>query len=101
MLKNGGSPERLLALKVIDGAHRDVVAICGGRADKEFQPGVTTTKQEIEEEKSCLIDWLLDSAFTEGSFEYWAGIADLSASDIEIYRTKLLDMLDEHDLECR
>lgn len=97
LLRDGGSGERLLALKVLDNAYRDVVAICGPQGKVTFQPGVVTSEEDLNKEAKNLEAWLLESAFTVGSFEYWAGLADISAKDMDTYRSELLSALDERE----
>ena len=85
-----------MALKVMDQAYRDAWAICEPDCDRQFQPGVTTEKEELQEEKDKLVDWLLMSAPLPGSVFWWGALSGMSYDDIDEYREALLTALDEH-----
>lgn len=89
---------RTLALKVIDQAYRDVEALTGLNRSRQFTPGSIISRKTLEIEKNRLIDWLLESEFTTGSYEYWANCAGMCIEKTDSVRHMLLDALDEVDV---
>lgn len=84
-----------MALKVIDQAYRDVWALGEKDVDRQFQPGVTTPLEELQEEKDRLTDWLLVSAPMPGSVSWWGALAGMKQDDVDQLRDCLLEELDK------
>lgn len=95
MIKDSEDPMRTIALKVIDQAYRDVVALEGKHSVRQFQPGVETSKKRLQEEKDRLTDWLLTVSPMPYSLSWWGAIAGMSEERIEKSREELLEALDK------
>ena len=80
----------LLAIEVLAQAARDTRALCSPKSERRFQPGISTSKRRLKEEREALIEFVSGERFS-----FLADGVGMTYEKREERRRYLLDLLQE------